>query len=167
MSHTCPHARYPTLSMLVGGGIALTVTLLTRLWVGSPLNLIHTLEAFLTIPPLWIMGVLWLTSFALLGAAAGALLAAPCGNPEREVHLWRGSTFMVLAMVSSLVWYALLFGKQLLLPSCLCLLPALSASLLCALSWKRIHLLAAIPPLLFGLWQFTLLLLQISVLFHI
>ena len=166
MKHTKSAAKLITLPALIGGGVALIAALLTRLTVGSPLAVAHKLEVFLILPPLWLMSLLWLFSFLLMGAAAGHLLASPMGSAKREAYLWRGSTFMVLAVVFSLVWYTLLFGKLFLLPSWICLLLSAAAAFACALSWRQVARGAAAAALGFALWQITLFLLQFAVLLH-
>lgn len=163
-------ARNPShplpLPALLGGGITLFAALLTRRAVGSPLTVLHRLEALPIIPPLWVMGLLWLASFALLGLSLGYLLTCPLENPKKEALFWRGSTFLVLAAVFSLLWYALLFGKFYPLPSWFCLLLSSAAALACTASWIQIRKAPAVAILLFSLWQVYLLLLQLAVLLH-
>lgn len=154
------------LPALIGGITALTSALLTRLTAGSPLAVIHKLAASGALPPLWLLSLLWLASFALLGGMAGLLLASPHTTPQREVCLWRGGTFMVLAMVFSLGWYTLLFGKLCLLPSCLCLLLSAAAAGICAVSWMQIKKSATAVALAFSLWQISLFFLQCTVLLY-
>ena len=164
MNDTKKPSRSLPLSALLGGGVTLTVALLTRMTVGSPLTVIHKLEAVLTLPPLWLMGLFWLFSFALVGGSAGYLLSCPNGGPHKEVLLWRGSTFFVLGVTLALVWYTLLFGKFCLLPSWLCLVLSAVASVVCALSWMQIKTAAAVAVFLFFLWQLYLVLMHLAVL---
>ncbi len=156
-----------TLPMLIGAATVLTAALLTRLAVGSPLRAIHRLNAAGWLPPLWLMSLLWFGSFALVGAAAGSLLACPGGGARREAWLWRGSTFLVPAVVFSLVWYVLLFGR--LWPILSCLFPLLSAAaaLVCVLSWRLIGGGAWWAVLVFALWQTVLFCWQLAVLLHV
>ncbi|MBQ9151214.1 MAG: hypothetical protein IJX72_03100, partial [Clostridia bacterium] len=98
--------------------------------------------------------------------AVGYLLSCPSGNTRREAHLWRGNTFMVLAVVFSLVWYTLLFGKLYLLPSWICLLLSAASALLCTLSWWPIGKWVSIISLYFALWQVCLFFLQLAVILH-
>lgn len=166
MPHTSPSARKPKLPMLIGGGVALAAALLTRLTVGTPVTAIHKFEAFLSLPPIWFMGLLWLASFALTGAFAGELLSSPCLPPRDEALAWRGATALVLALVFSLVWYTLLFGKCFLLASWLCLLLSAAAAVWCALSWLQVKRGASLVMFGFFLWQMILFFLQLAVLLH-
>lgn len=150
------------LPALVGGGTTIAIALMTRLTVGSPLHTLHRFPNIL-LPPLWLLSLLWLGSFALLGAAVGNLLACPHGNPQNEASLWRGSTFMVLAVMFALDWYTLFFGKLLLLPSSLCLLLSAAAATLCACAWFSLRKGAAIAAFLFSLWQIYIFFLQMAI----
>lgn len=150
----------------IGGGIALGAALLTRLTAGSPLWLIHAGGVSGVLPPLWLLSLLWLISFAAIGAAAGYAFACPRGG-GREACLWRGSTFLVLSAALTLTWYALLFGKHYLLPSWILLLPAAAASWLCGISWWRVAGIAGGAVWCWGAWQIILWLLQLRVLLHL
>ena len=161
-----PAAPLPTLPLLIGGALTTTAALLTRLTVGSPLAVVHKLEALLILPPLWVLSLLWLAHFALLGAAAGFLLGCPIHTPHQEAAMWRGCTFMVLAAVFSLVWYTLLFGKLCLLPSWLCLLLSAGAAMACTISWRQTKKGAAAAAFAFSLWQIGLFFLQFAVILH-
>ena len=161
-----PATPRPTLPMLIGGALTTVAALLTRLTVGSPLTVAHKLEALLILPPLWVLSLLWLVHFTLLGAAAGFLLGCPTHNPHQEAAMWRGCTFMVLAAVLSLVWYTLLFGKLCLLPSWLCLLLSAGAAAVCAISWRQTKKGAAVVAFAFSLWQVCLFFLQFAVILH-
>lgn len=155
-----------TLPVLVGGALVLAVALLTRMAVGSPFYLLHKLNATGILPPVWCMSVLWMSAYALSGAVAGYLLSRPTGNAQREACLWRGCTFLILAIVFSLVWYTLLFGKHYLIPSWLCLLMSGGFALICVRAWWSIGKWAALIALGFTLWQICLFFLQFAVIMH-
>ncbi len=168
MKHAASAANQrKTLPMLIGAAVVLTAALLTRLAAGSPLGVIHRLNAACLLPPLWLANLLWLAAFALVGAASGDLLVCTGGGAHRQAWLWRGSTFLVSAVVFSLVWYILLFGKLWLILSCLFPLLAAAASLACALAWRRIGGNAWIAAMVFALWQIVLFLWHIAVLLHV
>ncbi len=166
MYNTKQNDHVLTLPVLLGGGIVLTVVLLTRLAVGSPLIILHKLGATLALPPMWLMGLLWLGTYVLVGASAGYLLSFPAGNIRRDVHLWRGCTFMVLAVGFSLVWYILLFGKFWLILSWICLCLSAVCAVICTLSWWQIGKVASIIVFGFSLWQICLFFLQLAVILH-
>ena len=166
MNNTKKNDRFLTLPILLGGGIVLFVAILTRLAVGSPLIIIHKLGSSFALPPTWIMGLIWLGFYVLVGASTGYLLSFPSGNIQRDVYLWRGCTFMVLAVGFSLVWYIFLFGKFWLIPSWICLCVSAVCAVTCMLSWWEIGKGAATVILGFSLWQICLFLLQFAVILH-
>jgi hypothetical protein len=115
---------------------------------------------------MWLMSLLWMGFYGLWGAAFGDLLSGLPENPAREVYIWRGSTFAVLAVVFSLVWYTLLFGKFYLIPSWMCLLMSSLASLVCGYSWWSVAKWTAIVAILFASWNICLFFFQFSIILH-
>ncbi len=156
-------ANGTTLPMLVGGAILLSAALLTRLVTGSPLWLFRFGNVAGVLPPLWLTGLVWLLSFFALGAAAGYMFSCRSLMGGREAGLWRGCTFLILAVAFSLIWYTLLFGKYYLLPSWLFLPMAAGAALMCGLSWWRISRGTGVTVWCFGLWQIMVFCLQLRV----
>lgn len=94
-----------------GGGIALAAALFTRLRVGSPLPLLHLLNADSILPPLWLTGLCWLSSFFLSGCAAGFILNCRTGGCAAAWRL-RGAVYGLLCLFAGLGWYPLLFAAQ-------------------------------------------------------
>ena len=80
-----------------GGGIALAAALFTRLRVGSPLPLLHLLNADSILPPLWLTGLCWLSSFFLSGCAAGFILNCRTGGCAAAWRL-RGAVYGLLCL---------------------------------------------------------------------
>ncbi len=154
------------LSALIGGGIATVAAIFVRILTENPRVVLHRLAAYDRLPPLWLLSILWLGWFFLLGATTAILLCASRRDCRREALLWRGSTFLVLTVVISLIWYTLLFGKFSLLISWLCLPVAIAAALLCALSWWRTAGWAGVLLVGFALWLLCLFLLQFAVMLH-
>ena len=153
-------------SILIGGGAGILLALFPRWVVGNPLPILRLLRAEALMPPLWLMGLLWLAVYGLLGAAAGYTLACPRHGGTRDALCWRGMTFLVVEVTFSLAWYSLSFGAFLLLPSWLCLLGAVAAGGLCVLSWFSVYRLSAAVALAGVIWHLALLLLQLSVILH-
>ena len=151
----------------IGGGVTLLMALLTRACTGSPLAVVHKLNAESLLPPLWLLGTMWLLAYALMGGGAGNLLCRRVGGAHNEALLWRGAAFFVLSIVLSLVWYTLLFGKLCVFPAWLCLVPSAAAALMCALSWWRLNRFTALIAVGFFLWQTALFLMQLGVMLHL
>ena len=155
--------RYVTPHSWIGGGCTLAAALAVCIRVGSPLPVLHRLGAGDLIPPLWLMGTLWLLGMFAVGWAFGCLLGMQTGGPVRDALKYRGSTCLVIAMVFALLWYELLFCSLSLLFSWLCLAVAIGTAVLCALSWWRLCRPVACITVAFSLWRLWLFLLQLGI----
>ena len=155
--------RYCTPHSWIGGGCALAVSLAVAIRVGSPLSALHRLDAGDIVPPLWIMGTLWLLGMFAVGWSFGCLLGMRSGGPVQDALKYRGSTCMVLAVVLALLWYELLLCTLSLLLSWLCLAVATVTTVLAVLSWWRLCRPVACITGGFGVWLLWLLLLQLGV----
>ncbi len=150
--------------VLAGSGLGLAAGIALRGAAGSPLPVLRLLGANALLPPLWLMGLFWLAGYILVGGAAGYLASCPMRGGRREAYLWRGGTFLALAIGMSFCWYSCLFASFLLLISWLCLLASVCFALLCALSWWRLNRLCALSVGFVGGWFLCLSLLQLAVL---
>ncbi len=150
-------------SAAVGGGVAVLVTVSVRVAVGGPVELFHYLGAGEVLPPLWLMGLLWLGGFFVIGATVGVLIISPrrCGG--READVWRGCTCLVLSLGAALMWYTLLFGKGSLFFSWLCLPVAIVAGIPGVTAWYRADRHAAVAAGGWILWMALLFLAQFAV----
>ena len=142
------------------GGIAVAAT------VGSPLPVLRLLGAGEILPPLWLMGLIWLAGYGLLGAAVGLVLGGSSGNPCRDAPAWRGLTFLTVEVTFSFAWYSLSFGSFLLLPAWICLVLGVAAGTACTASWFRVHRMSAIICIGVTLWFVYLVLCHLVVILH-
>ncbi len=147
----------------IGGGCTLAAAIAVAIRVGSPIPVWHRLDAGDILPPLWLMGTLWLVGMFAVGWAFGCLLGMRAGGPVRDALKYRGSTCMVLAVVFALLWYELLFCSLRLMFSWLCLAVALIASTLAVLSWWRLCRPVACVTVGFCVWLVWLFLLQLGI----
>lgn len=146
-----------------GGGITLAAALFTRLRVGSPLPLLHLLNADSILPPLWLTGLCWLSSFFLSGCAAGFILNCRTGGCAAAWRL-RGAVYGLLSLFAGLGWYPLLFAAQALWLSWLCLLAAALSGILCLACWVRVRRRVLLFLLPAAMWMCCLTVLQLVVL---
>ena len=158
-------AKINKLPVWIGGGIAVAAAILVRVAVGSPHSALWQLGATDRLPPLWILSLLWLGFFFLAGCAWGYLLGG-CGKRGGAIHeaaVWRGSLCLVLSLVFSFLWYALLVGTLSLFLSWLCLAAAVAFAFLCAFSWFRVGRGVGWVTVGFALWLFFLFLMHFTV----
>ena len=166
MKITEPFGRIHKTYALIGACAGLTAAVCLRLTVGSPLPVLRLLGADALLPPLWLMGMLWLLSYAPAGASVGYILACRAGSGDRDALRWRGIAFLILAVTLSFAWYSLLFSSFLRLPSWIFLLSAAAAALLCTLSWRGVNTLSAAVAGGLTLWLLLLSLTQLMVILH-
>ncbi len=151
---------------LIGGGAGLLTAVSLRATVGSPLPVLRLLDAGAILPPLWIMGLLWIAAYAVAGGAAGYILACGSGGSHGDSLRWRGMTFLVVEVTFSYAWYSLLFGSFLPFPAWICLALAVAAGGLCAISWMPVQKLSALASAGVTLWLLCLLLTHLAVILH-
>ena len=166
MKMTGSFGKFHKTCVLIGACAGLAAAVCLRLTVGSSLPILRLLGADTLLPPLWLMGILWLLSYALAGASVGYILACRAGGGDRDALRWRGITFLVLAVTLSFAWYSLLFSSFLLLPSWICLLLSVVSALLCTLFWRSVELRAAVVSGGLTLWLLLLALTQLMVILH-
>ncbi len=155
------------IAMLIGGILLVVLGLLVKGTVPDPVGVLHLWQASDSLPPMWILGLLWLTGYGVIGGAwLGVLGMRACGT-EGEILRYKGGMFLVLAVFFSFVWYLLLFGMQAMLLSWLSLCAALLAAAVGAVCYLRLHPLAGGCILLVGLWWIYLLFIHVTVMLHI
>ena len=154
------------LGIWLGGGLAAGVALAIRLWAGSPHTLIHALGAGALIPPVWLLGLLWLAGFFLFGCAGGLVLCDRGGGPARSVWRFRGGMYFLLSLFLGLLWYPLLFRAQALWLSWLMLGLCIVMAVLCLFSWVRVRRICLLFGGLYILWLVFLFFLQLAVNLH-
>lgn len=147
---------------LLWGLCALAVALLVRITAGGPDYALRLYGAGVLTPPLWLAGLLWFGGVFLQGAAAGYLSGDTGGGSLREASFWRGCTCLLLALLWALLWYALLFGKGLLLLSWLCLPIGVAAAVGCGLSWWPLSRGGALVVFGYGGWLLLLFLWELG-----
>lgn len=144
------------------GGIAVTAAAAgTRLWAGSPVALIHSLGRADTLPPLWLMGLLWLSAFFLFGCTAGTVLTGRTGGPVLSAWRFRGGMYFLLSVMPALMWYPLLFSASLLWLSLVCLCVSAGCAAVCGLCWLRVSRLSLVTVGLYLFWTVFLFFLQL------
>ena len=151
---------------LIGGIVGLLAVVSVRFAMGSPWTVFHRLDAAAVLPPLWLLGLVWIALPVLCGLAAGALLGRLYGAAQAEAAFWRGCTFLVLSLLCALAWYILLFGKCSLFFSGLCLVAAAFAAFLCVLSWRAISVGCTLIVAANALWYVILFFMQLAVVLH-
>lgn len=148
-------------------GALWVAALIVRLTTTSPYIFLHSAAGRVPLPPTWLLGCVWLTYFALIGAAWGYILGMRAGRPHQDAGRFRGSMYFLLCVVFALLWYRLLFGAWAVFLSWLSLLLSLAAGVAAALCWWRVSRVVGGIMLAFALWLLFLLGCQGVVILHL
>ena len=136
-----------------------------RIGVEDPYTFLHTLGVGAFMPPLWIFNLMSVFWYFISGAAAGVTIGiVACGKLGScsEKNLYRGGMLFIVLFFSSLIWYPLFFSTKLFLSLLISLL-ALASCVLCAFFWRTLSTFVFISLCATGLWQFYVLLINLSV----
>lgn len=155
------------IAMLVGGVCLVVMGLLVKGTVSSPLILLHQWNALDCLPPMWLLRLLWMSGYFLMGSVWFGVLGMKACGAEGEILRYKGSMFLVLAVFFSFVWYLLLFGMQAAFLSWLSLGIAILMALIAAVCYCRVTALAGLGIALTLIWWVYLFLGQVVVMLHI
>ena len=120
---------------LAGGGLLLLIAFLIKNTFPSPYILLHQTESLMVLPPLWILGIWWMAGYFLVGCVAGQIFSLKALSPTADIKRYQGGMCMILAVVCSFLWYALLFGTEAFLFSWLMCGMAFAFLCLCLKAW--------------------------------
>lgn len=121
----------------------------------SPTVLLHRLNALEFLPPLWLLGILFIGWYALVGFAAGGIRSGGRTGGHAE-ELWRGYTCLLAGLTLMTSWYVLCFAGEAVLLSWFLLMPSAVFLCLTALSWRRISPGICLVLMAGGLWPAVL-----------
>ena len=143
---------------LVFGALLSLCAMGVRFWWGAPNATIAQMGIRELIPPVWLLSLLWLIWYFLLGAALGYVLytfGASC------IGAWRGAFFFLLMIFVGFLWYPLFFVKQNIFLSLLVIFAVLLLCCVCTLHWQSLSLAVGAVFWLHALWLLYMLILQI------
>ncbi len=150
--------------MILFGLLMMIGSILVRFFAGSPHMLLLALNIGDLVPPVWLMSILWLVSFFIVGCAAGFVLGYKAGGCE--VDKYKGEMFFVLLAVLELCWYPTFFGAGMVFLSVLESILILCLSLCVTLCFYRVSKFAGMLFLLHNVWLIYMLILNFAVFFR-
>ncbi len=152
------------------GIITATLCFLAQTLLGSPLSSLHILKGSSLLPPIWIFNVLSIAWCFLIGISAGAIINATSlrlNNGEKEIAAYKGGFFFLTFFFLSFLRYYLLFYATRLFLSLIISVIVLICSLLCAFSWHKVKpSMSSAIIILFAIWQFYILFVNLSIFLH-
>ena len=154
---------------MIFGILGIILCLLTRIFSGSPYNMIHTLDPSDIIPPIWLFNLLSIAWSFLSGYAAGMIVCAVAKGSvrgSRELFAYKGGLFFIAYAFLSLIWYPLFFGEERLFLSFLITLLKVLTAAVCMYFWSYSVTSAALIMAANALWSFYILLVNLSVILN-
>ena len=95
-----------------GAVLFLVAVVFLKYQLPPPHVLLHSVQCYERLPPLWLLGLLWYGSYALMGGALGHTLSLKHISCENNGSRYLGAFLLLLAAILGAVWYMLLLGKQ-------------------------------------------------------
>lgn len=101
-------------------------------------------------PPPFLMGILWTLWYAVIGFCLGAVLS--CGVHGKQVHVYKGSMYLIVALVFNFVWYPLFFGGNAFFLAFWNCLVIIFFTLMAALEYLKVYFFAGICMFMHIVW---------------
>ena len=157
------HANKKTL--LIIPILLLFLGVFTRWVSGSPVSTLHFVGAKETVPPVWIMVLLFSLSYIIAGISLGnALGNGICAHSDKK---YQGAMWFVICLSLGYAWYPIFFCARLFLVSAamsvLCFFSAVCATI----CFAAVSKLSFFLSLAYDCWLLYLLLLNMKVFFEI
>ena len=96
------------------------------------------------------MSVLWTVWYALVGFCLGAVLS--CRVHGKQVHVYKGSMYLIVALVFNLVWYPLFFGGNAFFLAFWNCLIIIFFTLMAAVEYLKVYVFAGVCMFMHVVW---------------
>ena len=149
---------------LLGGFLLLIAAVCVRIICGPPYQMMLQLGISDLIPPVWLMTLLCLASFFLIGCAAGLVLGYRRASVQAEKY--KGCLLFVLLAMLELLWYPTLFVKGLVLLSVLEALLMLFLGICVTVSFLKISRFSGTVMIFHDMFLIYLCVLAFAILFR-
>lgn len=134
----------PALALVVGAGVCMLLGASVRGVCGSPYQNGMMLQFGHRMPPVWLMTLLWMLSYALLGAAfARVMCDRRCDVPTEVVKYRGGMTYLGMLLLGFL-WYPVFFCAGRVFVAALIVLGVLALCLVTVILYWRTFRVTAI-----------------------
>jgi tryptophan-rich sensory protein len=161
----CAMAGRPVAVPLIGGGVLLLAATLVRGVCGSPYEngiLLHCKDL---LPPVWLMTLLWMVWYVLLGGAFALVMSdRRCDPYTVSQRLGGGMTYLGMLMLGFL-WYPTFFCAGRVFAAALVVLGVLALCVFTALLYWRAYRPAALLLFAHALFLLWMLVLSVAVVF--
>ena len=164
-STRCEYNRTNKKCVLVIPIILLFLGIFTRWVSGSPISTLHFLEIRDTVPPSWLMVVLFSIFYIVSGLSLGTALGNKyCANGEKK---YQGAMWFCISLALGYAWYPLFFCARLFLVSMILSLVCFATSLFATLCFINVSKISFFLSLFSNCWLLYLLFLNMQIFFAI
>lgn len=137
------------------------IAVIIRGYTGNPYRIINHCDIKDLIPSVWVMTIIWILWFVLLGIAFGSIFSGEKNNNNENKYKC-GMLFTTM-MALEYAWYPMFFGKGALFLALLICECVLLLSVFCFISFLRINLYYAMIMCGFSLWMIWMVILNFIV----
>lgn len=158
-----------TTGLILGITLAI-IFLIVRSLSKIPYDTIYLLDPSGIIPPLWILNLITLIWFFLIGYSAGSVIDSALSQKlcDREIiRIYQGVAAFIAVFFLSHIWYCIFFGGEHLLSAIFLILLGILSSALTAFFWSKILPLSALIMIGYCVWMFYIFIICASVFLHI
>ena len=155
--------------IIIGTAFAL-IFVGARIFSESQYETIYRLDPSGIIPPIWLLNLISLIWFFLIGCGAGSIIdSALCkkGNCNDELKIYQGTIAFIICFFLSHISYTIFFLGEHIVIAILMTLSSVICSIISMLLWSSIKKDAALIMGGYGIWLFYLFIIYSSVLLHI
>jgi tryptophan-rich sensory protein len=161
----CAMNECSAVALLIGAGALMLCGVIVRGVCGSPYQSGMMMHFGRVIPPVWLMTLLWMTWYALLGAAFARVMFDRRCDGYTETVKYRGGMAYLAMLFLGFLWYPLFFAAGAVLFSAVLLIAILALCLACAIAYLSVCRPAAIILFCHAAWLLWLAVINIAVLF--
>lgn len=150
---------------IVCGIIAAIFWIVVRILSGSPYDLLHKIDGIELFPPIWLYSLCCFIWSYLLGSSVGIINETIICKKgiDYERNAYRGGIKFLLSFFLFLSYYPLMFAREAIFISVICVLLSAVSSCACSYFWLKISGIASLIMGGFALWELYVFIISFSV----
>lgn len=161
----CEYYRIDKVYLIAIPLILLFIGILTRWICGSPLATLHYIGAVGTVPPMWVMILLFSAFYFIAGLALGVALGNRfCACGERK---YQGAMWFCISLAIGYAWYPVFFCARLFLISLLMCALCLFAGICATVCFAQVSGISLCFSIIYDSWLLYLTFLNMQMFFAI
>ncbi len=153
-------------AMLIGGGATMLAGVIVRAVCGSPYRHGVMVQFDAYIPPVWLMTLLWMLWYFILGATLAYVLSSSRCDRASRAEVYRGGMLFLSMLFLGFVWYPLFFVAARFFLAWLIVFAVLALCVLSAWGYWRVSRLVSVILLSHAVFLFYLWIVNFIVIVH-